>query len=211
MVMQPAPITRKPRSWKDCLVGTGLKDGELSETSRSLNDGGDFEFSEVDIVRSSVNEVPSIKLSEQVNQILIKYMAHTVVIKLLGQIIGYLALHNKPSQPFRLMDVENSYFLAKFQNLKDFDKVLCQGPWIVYRLHLTVQPWTHSTTLSKNGHGLDSAPGSTWAYVQKKGFVGNRRTIGEVAKLDFNTDNKVRGRFTRMAVYVNLEKALNLK
>ncbi|MBA0583855.1 hypothetical protein Gorai_014696 [Gossypium raimondii] len=32
--------------------------------------------------------------------------------------------------------------------------------------------------------------------------------IGRVAKLDFNTDNRVWGRFARMVVYVNLGKAL---
>ncbi|MBA0554056.1 hypothetical protein Golob_013188, partial [Gossypium lobatum] len=32
--------------------------------------------------------------------------------------------------------------------------------------------------------------------------------IRRVAKLDFNTDNRVRGRFTRMAIYVNIGKAL---
>ncbi|MFQ6620223.1 hypothetical protein Gotur_000758 [Gossypium turneri] len=40
------------------------------------------------------------------------------------------------------MDIENGYFLAKFQSVDDYDKVLTQGPWIVYGQYLTVQPWT---------------------------------------------------------------------
>ncbi|MBA0853993.1 hypothetical protein Goshw_024710 [Gossypium schwendimanii] len=32
--------------------------------------------------------------------------------------------------------------------------------------------------------------------------------VGKVAKLDFNTDIRVRGRFARMAIYVNLDKPL---
>ncbi|MBA0679658.1 hypothetical protein Goari_011415 [Gossypium aridum] len=32
--------------------------------------------------------------------------------------------------------------------------------------------------------------------------------VGKVAKLDFNIDNRVRGRFARMAIYVNLDKPL---
>ncbi|MBA0833983.1 hypothetical protein Goarm_006387, partial [Gossypium armourianum] len=109
-----------------------------------------------------------------VNQILIKYMAHTVVIKLLGRRIGYLVLHNKvcslwkPSQPFRLMDVENGYFLAKFQNLKDFKKLL----GLLGHMYKRKVLW------------------EIWG------------TIGKVAKLDFNMDNEVWGRFARMAVHL---------
>ncbi|KAK5772233.1 hypothetical protein PVK06_048513 [Gossypium arboreum] len=32
--------------------------------------------------------------------------------------------------------------------------------------------------------------------------------VGKVVKLDLNTDNKARGRYARMVVYVNLEKPL---
>lgn len=32
--------------------------------------------------------------------------------------------------------------------------------------------------------------------------------VGKVTKLDLNIDNRIRGRFTRMAVYVNLDKPL---
>ncbi|KAK5776933.1 hypothetical protein PVK06_044898 [Gossypium arboreum] len=34
------------------------------------------------------------------------------------------------------------------------------------------------------------------------------RMVGKVTKLDFNTDNKARGRYARMAVYVNLGRPL---
>ncbi|KAH1032875.1 hypothetical protein J1N35_045049 [Gossypium stocksii] len=30
------------------------------------------------------------------------------------------------------MDVENGYFLAKFKNTNDYERVLCQGPWVVF-------------------------------------------------------------------------------
>ncbi|MBA0870833.1 hypothetical protein Goshw_017775 [Gossypium schwendimanii] len=48
----------------------------------------------------------------------------------------------KPSLPFQLMDIENGYYLAKFQDKRDFEKVISQGPWVIYGQYLTVQPWT---------------------------------------------------------------------
>ncbi|MBA0571033.1 hypothetical protein Golob_004629, partial [Gossypium lobatum] len=49
-------------------------------------------------------------------------MARTIVIKLLGQRIAFNALVNevhmlcKPKQSFQLMDLENDYYLVKFQD-----------------------------------------------------------------------------------------------
>lgn len=40
------------------------------------------------------------------------------------------------------MDVENDYFLVRFQTSNDFENVLIQRPWIIYGKYLTVQPWT---------------------------------------------------------------------
>ncbi|KAH1056406.1 hypothetical protein J1N35_034471 [Gossypium stocksii] len=82
-------------------------------------------------------------------------MACTIVVKLLGRNIEYSAFHNKvcslwkSTQLFQLMDVENGYFLAKFQNSEDFEKVLCQGLWIVYDQYLMVQPWTVDFSTTK--------------------------------------------------------------
>ncbi|MBA0776245.1 hypothetical protein Gotri_011262 [Gossypium trilobum] len=56
-------------------------------------------------------------------------MEMTVVLKILGQSVGYNALHNrisslwKLSKPFQLMDIENGYYLAKFQCFDGYEKV----------------------------------------------------------------------------------------
>ncbi|MFQ6657919.1 hypothetical protein Gotur_027405, partial [Gossypium turneri] len=125
-------------------------------------------------------------------QILFKEMETTVVLKLLGS-IGYLALNNRvsslwrPSKPFHLMDIENKYFLPKFQCTEDFEEVLSQGPWLIYRQYLTVQPWTKEFNPSQPYLSMVMA----WIYFPRL--------------LEFG---KSRGRLARMVIYVNLEKPL---
>lgn len=55
----------------------------------------DFFLLDGDIKRSSVNGIPSIEFSDRVSQILIKNMATSVVLKLLGRNIGFAALQNR--------------------------------------------------------------------------------------------------------------------
>ncbi|MBA0843285.1 hypothetical protein Goarm_000487, partial [Gossypium armourianum] len=45
-------------------------------------------------------------------------------------------------QPFKLTDIANGYFLAKFQNSEDFERILSQGPWIIYGQYLIIQSWS---------------------------------------------------------------------
>ncbi|KAK5787078.1 hypothetical protein PVK06_041729 [Gossypium arboreum] len=45
--------------------------------------------------------------------------------------------------------------------------------------------------------------------MYKRQVLGEiKATIGKVAKFDFNTNNGVRGRFARMAIFINLDKPL---
>ncbi|MBA0783901.1 hypothetical protein Gotri_001542 [Gossypium trilobum] len=69
----------------------------------------------------------------------------------------------KLSQPFRLMDVENGYFLAKFKNSEAYEKVLRHGHWVIRLLGLL-------------GH-----------MYKRKILREIRGIIGKVAKLEFNT------------------------
>ncbi|MBA0607254.1 hypothetical protein Godav_019587, partial [Gossypium davidsonii] len=124
------------------------------------------EVLEGDIQKTIINGIPSINFSNKIQQILIQDMDNTVILKLLGHNIGFSVLQNiiyslwKPSSPFHLMGAENGYFLAKFENKIDCEKVFLEGlPSYIYKRKILVEIW-----------GL----------------------VRKVAKLDMNTDNRVR-------------------
>lgn len=141
-----------------------------------------------------------------------------VIVKLLGRNIIYTLLQNKicslwkPVKPFRLVDIKYRYYLAKFQDQWDFEKVICQGPRIVHDQYLIVQLWSVDFSPSQPYPNVVM----TWIRLSRlPGHMYNRKVlkeigglIGKVAKLDFNTNNGIRGKFERMAIYVNLEKPL---
>lgn len=89
----------------------------------------DLVFVEGNILRSNVNGIPTIDFSDRIKKWLVKDMATTVVVKLLGRNISYRVLHSgisnlwRPSQPFQLMDVENGYYLVRFQSKVDYNMV----------------------------------------------------------------------------------------
>ncbi|MBA0721841.1 hypothetical protein Golax_009345, partial [Gossypium laxum] len=74
-------------------------------------------------------------------------MENIVILKFLGRNIGFSILQNKiynlwrHSAPLHMMDIENGYFLVKFQNKLDCEKAFSEGPWTIFGQYLTVQPW----------------------------------------------------------------------
>ncbi|KAK5839595.1 hypothetical protein PVK06_008403 [Gossypium arboreum] len=102
------------------------------------------------------------------------------------------------------MDIENGYFLAKFQNKEDYEKVLSHGPWVMYGQYLTMQPWT----IDFSSLQLYPSIVITWIRLSSlSGYMYKRRIIeeiedmvGKVVKLDYNTNSRTKGRFAHMAV-----------
>ncbi|MBA0803674.1 hypothetical protein Gohar_013861 [Gossypium harknessii] len=80
----------------------------MSSSTATENSGvgaeDDLEFLEGDILRDIVNGIPAIDFSKRIQQILLKEMDQTVVLKLLGKNIGYGALNSwiRPTKPFQL-------------------------------------------------------------------------------------------------------------
>lgn len=68
---------------------------------------------------------------------LIKPWQYTVVVKLLGRLIGYKVLCNRLEslwsikKGFKVIDLENGFFLDRFRSEGDVDYALTQGPWTV--------------------------------------------------------------------------------
>lgn len=52
---------------------------------------------------------------------------------------------------------------------------------------------------------LPSLPGYFYKW---KILIEIGETVGKVAKFDMNTNNKVGGRFARLAIYINLDQPL---
>ncbi|PPS09940.1 hypothetical protein GOBAR_AA10716 [Gossypium barbadense] len=118
----------------------------------------------------------------------------------------------RPSAPIHMMDIENGYFLVKFQNKMDCDKVLSEGLWTIFGQYLTVQPWTMAFDPTQ---AFPSVVMAWIRFLALPSYLYNgkiiteiRELVGKVVKLDMNTDNRTQGRFARMAVYVNLEEPL---
>ncbi|KAK8562007.1 hypothetical protein V6N12_049062 [Hibiscus sabdariffa] len=113
----------KAFSYKESLMKTSLA---IPSESEELIDEDDIVIEEGDIMRSDINGVISIDFSDRILSLVEKSLELTVVVKLLGRRIGYNTLHTKiyelwkPSQPIRLMDIENDYFLVSFRAHSDY-------------------------------------------------------------------------------------------
>lgn len=67
--------------------------------------------------------------------------------KVFGRKVGHLTLKKKlqtlwkPSEILSLINLENEFFLIKYQNEENMNKVLHEGPWFVLNLFLSVHRW----------------------------------------------------------------------
>ncbi|PPD79299.1 hypothetical protein GOBAR_DD23771 [Gossypium barbadense] len=50
---------------------------------------------------------------------------------------GMLVVENE-----KLMDLDNDYYIMKFQTKADYEKALTEGLWMIYGQYLTMQPWS---------------------------------------------------------------------
>ncbi|KAK5839964.1 hypothetical protein PVK06_008824 [Gossypium arboreum] len=191
MAMDSDPPLSATMSWKDKLFGAGSSGAGQEVAGVDEGSDGDFILLDDDIIRSTVNGIPTIDFSDRVKEILYKEMEMT-----------------QPLEAYTSISI-NGY---KFQNKEDYDDVLTQGPWIIFGQYLTVQPWT------KDFSPLQPYPTVVMAWIRLPGLPGfmyKRKIleaigsmIGKVVKFDFNTDNRTRGRFSRMALFINLDKPL---
>ncbi|MBA0861409.1 hypothetical protein Goshw_027583 [Gossypium schwendimanii] len=93
VVMAVDLVPDPPLSSKERLVGKGPIGSRREIAITGVEVEDDFDFVEGDITRSIVNGIPLIDFSERTLYV------------------------------FQLMDIENSYFLAKFHNNNDFEKM----------------------------------------------------------------------------------------
>ncbi|KAA3484806.1 GroES-like zinc-binding alcohol dehydrogenase family protein [Gossypium australe] len=121
-------------SYKATLMGNGHELGQLP----SLEE--DFDLQDGDLVTEIMDGVSSITFSDRVHKFIEHKMSRTVILKLLGSRIGFNALINKitllwkPKGAFQLMDLENEFYLVRFDDIVDYNNALIGDLWVVYGL-----------------------------------------------------------------------------
>ncbi|KAJ4836132.1 hypothetical protein Tsubulata_022221 [Turnera subulata] len=196
-----------------------LAAGHNAETIEELwEEEAEPEAEEGDIVISDGEGGPFMKLSESFKTKLRKPWENAVVIKLLGKRIGFRVLKSKiqnlwkPRSPFRLIDLENDFFIVRFKDNSDTMQALLGRPWTVFGHALMVQPWT------PNFRATDGIIGKATVWVRFKGIpldwyhsqvlLGLGDMVGSAVKIDERTTSTDRGRFAKVAVVVDLTKPL---
>ncbi|KAH1090413.1 hypothetical protein J1N35_017670 [Gossypium stocksii] len=185
------------------LIGQSSK-----ETFNGLEEKDDLDIMDGDILKSVMNGMPSISFSDRIHKILIQGMENTMILKLLSRNIGFSVLQNKLynlwrlSAPLHMMDIENGYFLMKFQNKLDCEMVLSEGPWIIFGQYLTVQLWTLAFDSTQ------AYPSVVMAWIRFPGDMHNEDYDG-----DLPVFRRYKGKETSMAntLLTLLEGAVSLQ
>ncbi|KAK9019343.1 hypothetical protein V6N11_053868 [Hibiscus sabdariffa] len=172
----------------------------LSHDESNNFDDEDIELLEGDVTRSIVDGLITVDFSER------------------GVALDTPRCENKlfelwkPKQAFRIMDVDNDYYLVSFKAISDFLHALIEGPWTIFGHYLTVEPWTSEFTTSQ------PFPAKIWSWIHLPGLPATLykrsliteigENISHVVKIDYQTESGRRGRFARMAVKIDLRKPL---
>ncbi|XP_028762820.1 uncharacterized protein LOC114721167 [Neltuma alba] len=165
--------------------------------------------------------IPNISFSQRIKDLLTQNMKYAVVVKLLGRYIRQETLFGKivslwrPVGHFKLTELDGGCFMVKFSNQQDYLSAMLGGPWVVLGHYLTVHPWEPSfSPLNleiKQVLGWVRLPGLPYHYYHKSVLRAIGGVIGEVLKIDYNTEGVDKARFARLAVKLDLTKPLVAK
>ncbi|KAL4289988.1 hypothetical protein GQ457_14G021980 [Hibiscus cannabinus] len=171
-----------------------------------------------DYIVSDSGEFPNIKFSNRVHDQIDSNMKNVIIVRLLGLNIGYGTLLNrvhamwKPKGEIHLIDLENNYFLVWFEDSRNYAMVLTDGPWKIFGNSLTMQPWSRSfSTSEKHPYYVVvwvRLPGLPYRYYCKALFRRIAQVVGDVIKIDYNSQAGERGKFARLAIMFDLNKPL---
>ncbi|XP_039055714.1 uncharacterized protein LOC120198431 [Hibiscus syriacus] len=175
---------------------------------------------EGDVTMDISGDYPKIAFSNRIHDLIDQNLKQVIITRLLGKKIGYKALMSmiyalwKPIGNFNLIDLDNDYFLVKFENLEDYSRVLTDVPWMIYGSYLTVQPWSRNFTTSEKHPSQVIAwiriPGLPYRYYNTILIRTIANMIGRVIKIDYNTKVGEIRKFTRIVVVIDLNKPLIL-
>ncbi|KAI9075602.1 hypothetical protein K1719_042444 [Acacia pycnantha] len=158
---------------------------------------------------------PRFCFKEEEKARLMKPFGRTLVVKLLGRQPSYGFMLKKLRQIWErkgsidVFDLQNNFYLVKFQRSEDYMEALTGGPWVINDAYLNVGRWR----LDFNPKNERIASVVAWVRLpdlpaplfDKKFLLNLGNVIGKAIKLDIHTAQRARGKFARMCVEVVYE------
>ncbi|XP_050259954.1 uncharacterized protein LOC126705034 [Quercus robur] len=152
----------------------------------------------------------AIKLSKRTKMNIRAKWAHSLIVKVFGQTVGFHFLHSrimqlwKPAGRLDYIDLENDFYLCKFRLVEDFEKVLKGGPWFISEHYLTIHAWEpyfkpNVVACSKVAIWV-CLPRLPIELYEMEVLKEIGRAIGPVLRVDANTAVGTRGRYARLCV-----------
>ncbi|XP_016706963.1 uncharacterized protein [Gossypium hirsutum] len=183
-----------------------------------LNEEEEVTLLDDDVSISMDGPYPQVCFSTRVHYLIDEHNKQMVIVRMLGRPIGYRALANKIKSlweltgDYKIVDLDNNYFLVKLASQNDYNRVIMGVPWMVYGHYLVVQPWNRYFFTEENYPSKIIAwirlPGLHYFYYTKGLVRALASVIGNVVKVDYNTIDGTRGKFARVAVVVDISKPL---
>ncbi|KAJ4841399.1 hypothetical protein Tsubulata_048489 [Turnera subulata] len=174
---------------------SSFKDKLIAGSSPSPSSEDEFVEQDDDITAFHTPEGPVVKLSNRYRSMLHKRWAYTLIVKLWGRTIGFRSLCNKlPNlwslkEGVKVVDLANNFYFVRFSNRQDYMHALADGPWIVFDHCLTI-------------------PELSCEYYDRRLLYTVCNMIGRLVKIDYNTQEAIRGRYARVAIELDLKKPL---
>ncbi|PNX92853.1 hypothetical protein L195_g015996 [Trifolium pratense] len=158
--------------------------------------------------------LPVVTMDEKLFQDLCNPWKEALVVKLLGKKVGYNMMKDrlktlwKLSGGFEIMDVDNGFYMVKCGLLADREKIMSEGPWMLFDHYLAVARWTpdFASPHAKVEKTLVwiRFPGLNLLYYDESVLLGLASVVGTPIKVDTNTLKVERGRFARICVEIDL-------
>lgn len=117
-----------------------------------------------------------------------------MILKVLGKKVGFKTLEQKVGEiwklqhDFELTDLEEGYFIARFRNKEEYDRVLDGGPWIIQGHYVTISKWRPEFRASSNKILSTlvwiQVPGLPVEYYTEDFLMKLGNTLGKAVKID---------------------------
>ncbi|CAL1405363.1 unnamed protein product [Linum trigynum] len=202
----------QPFSYANAVKGAPAKETSPNPMQRWTPVG------EHDLITSDRNGEPALTISAEFKARLCAPWERALVARLLGLRIGFVTICNRlkslwrPTGPMEVKDLDHDCFLVKLNNEQDYFRALTDGPWVIFDHYLVVQQWSPkfkaSDPLPKTMIVWVQLPALKIHFYHREVLTTLGNLIGRTIKLDYHTLNQERAKFARLAVEVDLSKAL---